>query len=129
MFKWLSPSSIYFLKVHKQLIVDEEKDDNPVNELSRKLAAEELTIKVPKMQVSEKDGKMFALNNSTLQLLRQLEKQGKLQNGLIQVEVVPLTKVPANIQMGMTAEGNDTQLNCDDSQYSRHKTSKPSGSL
>ena len=91
--------------MHRQLIVgDDDTDDHAVTELSRKLAAEELAIKVPKMQVSEKDGHMFALNNSSLQLMRHLERQGKLKQGKIQVEVVPLSKVPLNMQMAMITE-------------------------
>lgn len=109
MHKWLAPSSIHFLQMHRQLIeCDDATDDKAVTEISRKLAAEELAIKVPKMQVSEKDGQMFALNNSSLQLMRHLERQGKLTQGQIQVEVVPLSKVPANIQMAMVTESEET---------------------
>ncbi|CAG2117857.1 unnamed protein product, partial [Medioppia subpectinata] len=101
MHKWLAPSSIHFLQMDRQLFV--ETDDSVVVELSHKLSADQLSAKVPKMQVSEKDGQMFALNNSSLQLMLEMEKQGKLGDGLIEVEVVPLSKVPTNIQMGMTA--------------------------
>ena len=107
MTKWLAPSSIHFLQMHRQLTAG--SDESLVIELSHKLGTDELPMKVPKMQVSEKDGQMFALNNSLLALMRQLEKQGKLNQGLIQVEVVPLSKVPANIQRGMTAD-NDIGL-------------------
>lgn len=104
MHKWLAPSSIHFLKMHREIIV--ESDESLVIELSNKLS-NELPMKVPKMQVTEKDGATFALNNTSLQLMRQLEKEGKLRQ--IQVEIVPLSKVPFNIQQGMIAD-NDNGL-------------------
>ncbi|CAG2164810.1 unnamed protein product [Oppiella nova] len=110
MHKWLAPSSIHFLQMDRQLFVD--TDDTLVIELSQKLAADEWSAKVPKMQVSERDGHWFALNNSSLQLMLQLQKQGKLLDGLIEVEVVPLTKVPTNIQRAMIA---NTDTNADTS--------------
>ncbi|XP_054160802.1 uncharacterized protein LOC128958870 [Oppia nitens] len=116
--KWLAPSSIHFLQMDSQILNDTNSiTDSVVNELSQQLAAQELlstagnrVSKVPKMQVSEKDGQLFALNNSSLKLMLQLEKQGKLGDGLIPVEVVPLSKVPVNIQMAMIGTSDEHHI-------------------
>lgn len=58
-----------------------------------------IPVEIPKMQVVSKDGAWFALNSSSLHVLRELEKQGKCVR--IEVDVVPLSKVPPRVQKGM----------------------------
>lgn len=48
-----------------------------------------------KLQVTEKDGSFIALDNNSLQLMRRLEKMGHCSR--VEVEIVPLSKVPPNI--------------------------------
>lgn len=89
----LTPSKINFLK---------ESKDNPLVEPNQEVIddlSKKFKDSIPKIQVSKKDGEWFALNNTLLHLIRELEKQGKCS--AIQVEIVPLTKVPESVQKGM----------------------------
>lgn len=55
-----------------------------------------LPYTVPKkLQVTEKDGLFIALDNNSLKMMRQMEKMGHCSE--VEVEVVPLSKVPPNI--------------------------------
>ncbi|XP_075557360.1 uncharacterized protein LOC142589699 isoform X1 [Dermacentor variabilis] len=69
-----------------------------VDELGQRL--EENRDRVPRIQVVEKDGSWFALNDSYLRVYRELEKQGRCPR--VNVTVVSLNKVPQDLQKGMT---------------------------
>lgn len=70
-----------------------------VDELGQRL--EENRGRVPRIQVVEKDGSWFALNDSYLRVYRELERQGRCPR--VNVTVVSLNKVPQDLQKGMTA--------------------------
>ncbi|GAB6025935.1 hypothetical protein CHUAL_011904 [Chamberlinius hualienensis] len=57
---------------------------------------------LPKIQVAERNGAWFSLNSSYLHVFRELERLGKCV--LIEVEVVPLSKVPKFIQDSMVVQ-------------------------
>ncbi|XP_054717676.1 uncharacterized protein LOC129227058 [Uloborus diversus] len=93
----LAPSDIHFLQDATSGL-----EDTMADLCSKFLQGHE---RIPKVQVAEKNGFWFALNNSYLHIIRDLEKQGKCAK--IRVEVVPLTKVPKTLQKGMVV-GSDT---------------------
>lgn len=91
----LSPSEINFL-IESGDGNNIEPDTSVLTDLSRQFI-EKKTI--PKLQVSEKNGSWFALNNTSLHVVKELERQGKCSS--VQVEIVPLSKVPISLQKGM----------------------------
>lgn len=99
----LAPSSIHFIKDSTNGVLT--PDQTVVADLSNKFEGNQ--DKLPKIQVAQKDGSWFALNNSCLHVFRELEKQGKCLQ--IRVEVVPLSKVPYSVQEGMVAEKDDSK--------------------
>ena len=68
--------------------------------------------RIPKVQVAEKNGFWFALNNSYLHIIKDLEKQGKCAK--IRVEVVPLSRVPETLQKGMVVDDGKTRERTDE---------------
>ncbi|KAH9406724.1 hypothetical protein TYRP_012982 [Tyrophagus putrescentiae] len=56
-----------------------------------------------KLQVTEKDGSFIALDNNSLKLMRQLERLGHCTE--VEVEIVPLSKVPPNVVQEMATMG------------------------
>ena len=126
----LAPSSIHFLKTPANInpvvnVVNDvlvETDESVVIELSKKLT-DKNELKVIKMQVTEKDGSWFALNNTSLHVMRQLEKQGKIKQ--IQVEIVPLSKVPRDVQLGMVVDDDiDECVSSEQTNYQHNKSGK-----
>ncbi|XP_023235277.1 uncharacterized protein LOC111634674 isoform X3 [Centruroides sculpturatus] len=99
----LAPSSIHFIKDSTNGVLT--PDQTVVADLSNKFEGNQ--DKLPKIQVAQKDGSWFALNNSCLHVFRELEKQGKCLQ--IRVEVVPLSKVPYSVQEGMVVEKDDSK--------------------
>ncbi|KAI2808028.1 hypothetical protein BLOT_005970 [Blomia tropicalis] len=57
-----------------------------------------------KLQVTEKDGSFIALDNNSLKLMRQLERLGHCTE--VEVEIVPLSKVPPNIVQEIVIKNN-----------------------
>lgn len=104
----LAPSDIHFLQdMNNGLLTP---DEGTMADLSNRfLQGHE---RIPKVQVAEKNGFWFALNNSYLHIIKDLEKQGKCAK--IRVEVVPLSKVPETLQKGMIVEGDRTRQSTDD---------------
>ena len=60
-----------------------------------------------KLQVTEKDGSFIALDNNSLKLMRQLERLGHCTE--VEVEIVPLSKVPPNVVQEMATMGGGRQ--------------------
>ena len=71
--------------------------DSAVLELSRKIV--ESGNCPPKIQVVEKDGHWFALNNSQLHVYRSLERQGRCTH--VKADVVALNDVPVDVRLLM----------------------------
>ncbi|CAN8002528.1 unnamed protein product, partial [Ixodes hexagonus] len=91
----LAPSEIHFLhdSASSYILTPDVIDD-----VGHQLLQQN-NDRVPRIQVVEKDGSWFALNDSYLRVYRELEKQGRCPK--IRVEVVALSKVPQNVQKGM----------------------------
>ncbi|XP_077489789.1 uncharacterized protein LOC144100802 isoform X2 [Amblyomma americanum] len=98
----LAPSEIHFL--HDDSAGSCIVSPDVVDELGQRL--EENRERVPKIQVVEKDGSWFALNDSYLRVYRELEKQGRCPR--VNVTVVSLSKVPQDLQKGMTVTSPTT---------------------
>lgn len=92
----LAPSEIHFLHDDSGSACSLPPD--VVDELGQRL--EENRGRVPRIQVVEKDGSWFALNDSYLRIYRELERQGRCPR--VDVAVVSLSKVPQDLQKGMT---------------------------
>ncbi|KAH6942667.1 hypothetical protein HPB50_009203 [Hyalomma asiaticum] len=90
----LAPSEIHFLHDAGSCVLSPDV----VDELGQRL--EENRGRVPRIQVVEKDGSWFALNDSYLRVYRELERQGRCPR--VNVTVVSLSKVPQDLQKGMT---------------------------
>lgn len=105
--QWLPPSSIHYLHILGQEDSDDcywYCSDNSAyancNSLSKIQSTDCSVLSSPlclpkKLQVTEKDGTFIALDNNSLQLMRHLEKLGHCTE--VEVEIVPLSKVPPNI--------------------------------
>ena len=91
----LSPSSIYFICDGKSNVLTQVLDKS-VLDVSRQVV---LNGDAPRLQVVQKDGHYFTLNNAQLQLCRHLEKDGMCSR--VKVEVVPLTDVPEDVRRMM----------------------------
>ncbi|EEC19870.1 hypothetical protein IscW_ISCW023086 [Ixodes scapularis] len=91
----LAPSEIHFLhdSASSYILTPDVIDD-----VGHQLL-QQSNERVPRIQVVEKDGSWFALNDSYLRVYRELERQGRCPK--IRVEVVALSKVPQNVQKGM----------------------------
>ena len=94
---FLQPSSIHFTNTEETKTLQDDNSDSKMDELSRRLVE---NGGVPKLQVAEKDGQFFTLNNTNLQVFRWMESVGKCKS--IQVETVPLSVVPEGIRRLMT---------------------------
>lgn len=92
----LAPSEIHFL--HDDSGSACALPPDVVDELGQRL--EENRGRLPRIQVVEKDGSWFALNDSYLRVYRELERQGRCPR--VDVAVVSLSKVPQDLQKGMT---------------------------
>lgn len=96
----LAPSEIHFIRdysIHKP-------DEHLLNYFRNSL----LSLKdLPKIQVVERNGAWFALNNSYLHVFLELEKQGKCTR--IPVDVVPLSRVPKTVQETMVINVTNCQ--------------------
>lgn len=104
----LAPSDIHFLQDTNNGLLT--PDEGTMADLScRFLQGHE---RIPKVQVTEKNGFWFALNNSYLHIIKDLEKQGKCAK--IRVEVVPLSRVPETLQKGMIVQGDKLRQKADD---------------
>ena len=51
---------------------------------------------LPKIQVVQKNGEYFTLNNAQLEIFKRLEKEGKCTR--VKVEVLPLSGVPEHVR-------------------------------
>ncbi|XP_064478833.1 uncharacterized protein LOC135392096 [Ornithodoros turicata] len=91
----LAPSEIHFL--HNSASHGLRLAPDVLDDVSHRLQENRETV--PRIQVVEKDGTWFALNNSYLHVYRELERQGKCPK--IRVDVVALSKVPQDVQKGM----------------------------
>ncbi|XP_033738062.1 histone chaperone RTT106-like [Pecten maximus] len=94
---YLPPSSIHFTHC---------TGETDIGDLTKDIDLERLTAKfenkgtLPKIQVVEKDGHYFTLNNIQLQVFRKLEEKGHCQN--VKVEVIATKRVPVAIRDLMT---------------------------
>lgn len=103
----LAPSDIHFLQDTNNGLLT--PDEGAMADLSNRfLQGQE---RIPKVQVTEKNGFWFALNNSYLHIIKDLEKQGKCAK--IRVEVVPLSRVPETLQKGMVVDDGKTRQTTD----------------
>lgn len=97
---FLAPSSVYFTNCTGKLSVQDITKEKDLIDVSRKIAK---SGDFPKLQVVEKDGHYFTLNNTQLQLCRRLEQDGMCRR--VKVERISMTQVPEGIRKMMTVPG------------------------
>ena len=88
---FLSPSTVHFINADKTII--SHSLDRNILDVSRKILQ---NGDYPKIQVVEKEGHFFTLNNSQLELCRRLEQEGSCTR--VKVDVIPLTQVPEDVR-------------------------------
>ncbi|KAL5018884.1 hypothetical protein ScPMuIL_004606 [Solemya velum] len=94
---FLAPSSIYFTNCTGKLSIQDITKEKDLIDVSRKIVQ---SGDYPKLQVVEKDGNYFTLNNTQLQLCRRLEQDGMCRK--VKVERISMTQVPEGIRKMMT---------------------------
>ena len=94
---YLSPSKIHFTQCLGEDTISELANEVDVDKLTQKYIEKG---KFPKLQVAEKDGQFFTLNNTQLQIFRKLQEKGQCKT--IKVEKVSLRRVPDGILKLMT---------------------------
>ncbi|XP_069125668.1 uncharacterized protein [Argopecten irradians] len=94
---YLSPSNIHFTQCTGETDIGDLTKDV---DLERLTATFENKGTLPKIQVVEKEGHYFTLNNIQLQVFRKLEEKGHCQN--VKVEVIATKRVPVAIRDLMT---------------------------
>lgn len=99
---FLSASKIHYLVAEKDMLESSDSVTADILAVSRKLAAGHADY--PKVQVVEKDGRWFTLNNAQLCLYRQLEHEGRGRQ--VKVHVVPLNDVPHEVRRMMVVPLN-----------------------
>ena len=138
--QWLAPSSIHFLQIqengrndrsYKQRIYRNgvenglNNNENGRNNNVKNSDDHDLISSVPfclpkKLQVTEKDGSFIALDNNSLKLMRHLERLGHCTE--VEVEIVPLSKVPPNMVQEVGEEHSNGHLQTElDKKQSRMK--------
>ncbi|XP_060074629.1 myelin transcription factor 1-like protein [Ylistrum balloti] len=90
---YLAPSSIHFTQCTGETDVGDITKDIDLERLTAKFESKDT---LPKIQVVEKDGHYFTLNNIQLQVFRKLEERGHCQN--VKVEVIATKRVPVAIR-------------------------------
>lgn len=89
---FLAPSHIHFTDCTGLLALHEITPEESFIEISRKIVQKG---DCPKLQVVEKAGNFFTLNNTQLHVFRRLEAQGKCPR--VRVDKVPLSEIPEGI--------------------------------
>ncbi|XP_046365015.1 uncharacterized protein [Haliotis cracherodii] len=97
---FLSPSTIHFTHCEVGQGLPDITKDTDMEELCRRLLK---NGECPKLQVAEKDGQYFTLNNTRLQVFRWLESAGRCKR--VKVDRVPLRVIPEGIRKLMTVGG------------------------
>uniref|UniRef100_A0A0L8HLD1 Uncharacterized protein n=1 Tax=Octopus bimaculoides TaxID=37653 RepID=A0A0L8HLD1_OCTBM len=93
---FLSPSSIHFTSCTGQQTVEEITHERDIIEASRHFVQ---NLDRARLQVAQKDGHYFTLNNTRLLVFRRLEKEGRCKR--VKVDCIPLNAIPAGIRMMM----------------------------
>ena len=94
---FLSASKIHYLVAEKDMLESSASVTADILAVSRKLVAGH--VDYPKVQVVEKDGRWFTLNNAQLCLYQRLEQEGRGRQ--VKVHVVPLNDVPQEVRRMM----------------------------
>lgn len=95
---FLSPSSIHFTSCTGHLSIEEITRERDIIEASRHFVQ---NMDRARLQVAEKDGHYFTLNNTRLLVFRRLEEEGRCSR--VKVDCVPLNAIPQGIRMMMVA--------------------------
>ncbi|XP_029640554.1 uncharacterized protein LOC115215520 [Octopus sinensis] len=110
---FLSPSSIHFTSCTGQQTVEEITHERDIIEASRHFVQ---NLDRARLQVAQKDGHYFTLNNTRLLVFRRLEKEGRCKR--VKVDCIPLNAIPAGIRMMMIVpnfKANNTNTVADNS--------------
>ncbi|KAL3875479.1 hypothetical protein ACJMK2_033425 [Sinanodonta woodiana] len=94
---FLSPSNINFTNCIDHVTMPDLTMNKKIMDITRKFIARG---SYPKLQVVEKDGHYFTLNDTKLMIFRHLEKMGQCE--YVQVEKVSRKDVPEGIRNMMT---------------------------
>ena len=118
---YMVPSSIHHIYSGINNILSVDVDEN-ILAVSRKIVE---TGDLPKLQVVEKDGNWFTLNNAQLDLCRILEKDGICTK--VKVDILPLSSVPVVVRGMMNVPEDKLKDNGDAAQSSECRVTRPSG--
>lgn len=94
---FLTPSSINFTNCTGQTTIEEMTSEKDIEQLTRKYIEKGY---YPKLQVAEKEGHFYTLNNTQLQVFRRLEKDGHCKR--VKVECISIKRIPEGIREMMT---------------------------
>lgn len=111
---FLSPSSIHFTSCTGHLSIEDITRERDIIEASRHFVQ---NMDRARLQVAEKDGHYFTLNNTRLLVFRRLEEEGRCNR--VRVDCVPLNAIPQGIRMMMVAPTFKTNVNTTDADNSR----------
>ncbi|KAK3751498.1 hypothetical protein RRG08_030523 [Elysia crispata] len=95
---YVAPSAVLYTLTPETRSLATLTSDLQLEELSKKLLSNSEGLR---LQIVEKDGRYFSLNNTRLQVCQWLETRGHLST--VQAETVPLTAVPDGIKRWMLA--------------------------
>lgn len=102
---FLAPSDVHYVRDSDNGL-QEMPEEALINKLSNLMLQNKGSF--PTIQVVQKGGAYFALNNSYLHVFRELERRGKCKR--MKVDLVPLSKVPVLVQKCMVTGQVETSL-------------------
>ncbi|KAK2140793.1 hypothetical protein LSH36_1247g00011 [Paralvinella palmiformis] len=114
---YMVPSSIYHIYSGTNCLLTAGTDQN-ILDVSRKIAE---SGQLPKLQVVEKDGCWFTLNNAQLDLCRILERDGKCTK--VKVDIVPLSTIPRVVRGMMRVPTDNNKIVMDEATQPERKWS------
>ncbi|XP_064642702.1 nucleolar transcription factor 1-like isoform X2 [Lineus longissimus] len=86
--KYLEPSCIYYITSEVNNMTAGNKDYD-VREISKKVL---VNGDIPKVQVVEKDGHWFTLNNLQLEVCQRLQQDGRCKK--VKADIIPISEIP-----------------------------------
>jgi hypothetical protein len=83
-------------------------NENDINEISKQIL--DSNHVPPKLQIVLHDGNYYSLNNSSLQIYKQLEKLGIITH--VQADLLPLHLIPSSIRDNLLSNGKLIKSSC-----------------
>ncbi|CAH1795532.1 unnamed protein product [Owenia fusiformis] len=121
---FLPPSNIHYIQTAGKNNLMDQAMNQEILEIHSKKILENGDF--PKIQVVEKGGHWFALNNSQLELCRKLEKEGKCSK--VKIDILPLNQIPIDIaKMMIVTDDIEPQYEKGSSNKGYHKLDQADG--